>query len=141
MKGIELDRIIEKELIKMVEEGHHSSPISQTAVFIRLKSKGVINSKATLTRRRRLIEDYKEKQISDVGGAFGQALTASNNQTRASLIARNAELAQQLEMAKRQLSLNTQSLLNIIKAIKAETPPSSIERILSPYLIRELGEE
>lgn len=140
MKGIELDREVEKILMDMLVDGYHVSPISQKSVFERLRSCGIIKSKATLTKRMPLIKEYLIKQQAEVKGVFGESLLSSNTQTRANLIASNARLKDELRESKQQLIVNTNVILDIVKTIKTQTNILNIERILSPKLIRELRE-
>ncbi|ALS33048.1 hypothetical protein PTRA_a1906 [Pseudoalteromonas translucida KMM 520] len=140
MKGKELDREVEKILMDMLVDGYHVSPISQKSVFERLRSRGIIKSKATLTKRMPLIKEYLVKQQAEVKGVLGESLVGSNSQTRANLIASNARLKDELRESKQQLIVNTNVILDIVKTIKTQTNILNIERILSPKLIRELRE-
>ncbi|EGQ9207138.1 hypothetical protein NMR54_003426, partial [Vibrio cholerae] len=56
LKGKELNTRIEHELLDMLSEGYERSPITQANLYRRLKEKGLISSKATLTSRKDLIE-------------------------------------------------------------------------------------
>ncbi len=140
MKGKELDREIELELIKMVGEGYQSSPISQINLFRRLNERNIIGRKSTLTARKELIEHYRQKQIDEVRGVLGTALKQGSNQTRAELIEANARLRTEVDEAKKQVMENTSVLIDIVKTIRKQTKVQNIERVLSPFLIRELND-
>ncbi|WP_172380955.1 hypothetical protein [Vibrio sp. Vb339] len=138
LKGIELDRVIEKELIKMCDEGFLNSPITQANLFKRLKAQGVINSKATLTNRRHLINHFIQQQKDDVKGPLGETLKTTSSMTRKDLERANARLSEQSKEARNTLKQNTDTIIQIVKTIRLQTNARNIERCLSPYLIREL---
>lgn len=141
MKGADLTREIEKELIRMVDEGYQNSPISQANLARRLINKQVISGKSTLTSRKELIEEYAQKQISALSGEFKKSAKQGSNQSRADLIRANAVLRKEKAEAQKQVERNATVLINIIKDIRMKTDVQNIERVLSPHLIRELGKE
>ncbi|WP_282177343.1 hypothetical protein [Vibrio nereis] len=141
MKGAELTREIEKELIRMIDEGYQNSPISQASLAKRLIYKKVISGKSTLTSRKDLIEQYAQKQIDALSGEFKKSAKQGSNQSRADLIRANAALRKEKAEAQKQVEQNTVVLINIIKYIRLKTKAQNIERVLSPHLIRELGKE
>ncbi len=140
LKGKELDTRIEHELLDMLNEGYERSPITQASVYRRLKEKGVISSKATLTRRKELIEQFAKEQINSLGGTFGQSVKSTRSMSRKELETTNAKLNDQVRESRRMVQQNTTCILNMIKLIRAQTTVRNIERCLSPYLIRELHE-
>ncbi|HCH5061464.1 hypothetical protein D5E85_26830 [Vibrio parahaemolyticus] len=74
LKGIELDKAIEKELILMCDEGFENAPITQANLFRRLKKKELINTRSTLTSRKELIEAFSKQQKDAVAGTLGETL-------------------------------------------------------------------
>lgn len=138
LKGQELDKVIEKELIHMWEEGYEVSPITQANLFRRLKTKQIINSKATLTSRKELIGFYSNKQKESVQGKFGETLQSTKSMNRTDLEKANARLVQQVEDSRQKLQENTKSIVNMVKMIRLQTEVRNIERCLSVELIREL---
>ncbi len=74
LKGLELDKAIEKELIRMCDEGFENSPITQANLFRRLNSQGLINTRSTLTSRKELIDAFSKQQKDAVKGTLGETL-------------------------------------------------------------------
>ncbi|MFL9751995.1 hypothetical protein BCV12_006955 [Vibrio cyclitrophicus] len=140
LKGKQLDREIEKELILMLDEGYESSPITQSSVAKRLIKKGFISYRSTINTRKELVEQFAEEQKSKVKGFLGDAVRGAVSGNKADLISANARLRNEVKESKTQVHLNTKALLNIIKAVRAQTTVRNIERVLSPYLIRELNQ-
>lgn len=140
LKGKELDIRIEHELLDMLSEGYERSPITQANLYRRLKDKGLINSKATLTSRKDLIEKFAKDQIDSLRGTFGESVKNSRSMSRKELETANANLNEQVKESRRMVQQNTVCILNMIKMIRAQTTVKNIERSLSPYLIRELHE-
>ncbi|HIF9106662.1 TPA: hypothetical protein ACX6R1_000889 [Photobacterium damselae] len=140
LKGKALDTRIEHELIEMLNEGYERSPITQANLYRRLKDKGVINSKATLTSRKELIETFTKEQIDSLKGTFGESVKSSRSMSRKELEVANSNLNDQVRESRRIVQQNTICILNMIKVIRAQTTVKNIERCLSPYLIRELHE-
>lgn len=140
LKGKELDTRIEHELLDMLNEGYERSPINQANLYRRLKDKGLISSKATLTSRKDLIETFAKEQIDSLGGTFGESVKSSRSMSRKELETANANLNNQVKEARRMVQQNTTCILGMIKVIRAQTTVKNIERCLSPYLIRELHE-
>ena len=139
LSGDALNEAIESELRAMVREGYHVSPISNKALHLRLKEKGVITGAiSTLTSRKSIIEHYKKMQLDEIGGTFGKSARSGATKSRAELIKSNASLRIQVEEAKNMVTQNTNVLIDIVQAIKAEGLHKNIERFLSPFLIREL---
>lgn len=141
LKGKELDREIEKELILMLDEGYESSPITQSSVAKRLIKKGLISYRSTINTRKELVEQFAEEQKSKVKGFLGDAVRGAITGNKADLISANARLRNEVKESKTQVYLNTKALLNIIKAVRTQTTVRNIERVLSPYLIRELNQD
>jgi hypothetical protein len=140
LKGKELNMRIEYELLDMLNEGYERSPITQANLYRRLKEKGLINSKATLTSRKNLIEKFAKDQINSLDGTFGQSVKSSRSMNRKELETANANLNEQIRESRRMVQQNTICIMNVIKVIRAQTTVENIERCLSPYLIRELHE-
>lgn len=140
LKGKELDTRIEHELLDMLNEGYERSPITQANLYRRLKDKGLISSKATLTRRKDLIETFAKEQVNSLGGTFGECVKSSRSMSRKELETANTNLNDQVRESRRMVQQNTTCILNMIKVIRAQTTVKNIERCLSPYLIRELHE-
>ena len=140
LKGKELDTRIELELLNMLSEGYERSPITQANLYRRLKDKGLINSKATLTSRKDLIETFAKEQIDILRGTFGESVKSSRSMSRKELEAANANLNDQVRESRHLVQQNTVCILKMIKVIRAQTTVKNIERCLSPYLIRELHE-
>ena len=140
LKGKDLDTRIEHELLDMLVEGYERSPITQANLYRRLKDKGLINSKATLTSRKDLIEKFAKDQIDSLRGTFGDSIKSSRSMSRKELEAANANLNDQVRESRRMVQQNTVCILAMIKVIRAQTTVKNIERCLSPYLIRELHE-
>ena len=139
LKGKELDEAIEKELRNMVSEGYSISPISNSSLYVRLKNIGVISGAiSTLTSRKHIIQAYKQKQLDVIGGILGESAKQGSTQSRNELIKANARLREQVEKSKSQLAQNTETLIEIVEHIKLTGAAQNIERVLSPYLIREL---
>lgn len=138
LKGKELDVVIEKELIRMCDEGFENAPITQANLFKRLKAKGVINSKATLTSRKELINVFIEQQKNDVKGSLGQTLKTTSSMTRGDLEKANARLMEQVQASRKMVQTNTKSIIDMVKTIRLQTKVRNVERCLSPFLIREL---
>ncbi|HDM8044640.1 TPA: hypothetical protein P0E04_002813 [Vibrio campbellii] len=138
LKGIELDKIIEKELLLMCDEGFEQAPITQANLFRRLNTKGVINTRSTLTSRKRLIEAFAQEQKEAVSGLLGETLKKTASMKRSELEKANSRLLERVEESRKILQQNTQSIINMVKAIRLQTQTKNIERCLSPYLIREL---
>ena len=139
LKGKELDEAIEKELRNMVSEGYSISPISNSSLYVRLKNIGVISGAiSTLTSRKHIIQTYKQKQLDEIGGILGESAKQGSTQSRSELIKANARLREQVEKSKSQLAQNTETLIEIVEHIKLTGAAQNIERVLSPYLIREL---
>ncbi|MBW8185510.1 hypothetical protein [Shewanella nanhaiensis] len=139
LAGEALNDVIEKELREMVREGYSLSPITNKSLFDRLKKKGIISgSISTLTSRKEIIETYKKMQLHEVGGTFGKSARSGATQSRLELIKTNAKLREQVDEARKQVADNTESLINIIQQIKMTGIQKNIERVISPYLIREL---
>ncbi|WP_335924554.1 hypothetical protein [Shewanella indica] len=138
LKGKDLNVVIEKELIRMCDEGFENAPITQANLFKRLKAKGVINSKATLTSRKELINAFIEQQKNDVKGSLGQTLKTTSSMTRSDLEKANARLTEQVLASRRMVQTNTKSIIEMVKMIRLQTKVRNVERCLSPYLIREL---
>lgn len=141
LKGKDLDREIEKELILMLDEGYESSPITQSSVAKRLIKKGLISYRSTINTRKELVEQFAEEQQSKVKGFLGDAVRGANSGNKADLISANARLRNEVKESKTQVHLNTKALLNIIKAVRTQTNVRNIERVLSPFLIRELNQD
>ncbi|CAK1770093.1 conserved hypothetical protein [Vibrio crassostreae] len=140
LKGKQLDREIEKELILMLDEGYESSPITQSSVAKRLIKKGLISYRSTINTRKELVEQFAEEQKAKVKGFLGDAVRGAVSGNKADLISANARLRNEVKESKTQVHLNTKALLNIIKAVRAQTTVRNIERVLSPHLIRELNQ-
>ncbi|EIK0771238.1 MULTISPECIES: hypothetical protein [Vibrio] len=141
VKGIELDRVIEKELILMCDEGFEQSPITQANLFRRLKAKEVINTRSTLTSRKNLIENFAQQQKEAVSGPLGETLKKTASMKRSELEKANARLIERVDESRKMLQQNTKSIINMVKAIRLQTQAKNIERCLSPYLIRELHQQ
>lgn len=144
LRGKELNTAIEAELILMVQEGYDRSPITPKNLHTRLLNNNIISGKlSTLSTadRKELIETYRNKQISEVGGTFAKSLYKGSTQSKASIISKNAQLTDQVKEAQEQLALNTKVLISIVTALKNSGTVANIERCLSPYLIRELREK
>lgn len=138
-RGPKLNDAIEKELIEMVAEGYHVSPISNQSLYQRLKSKGILNGAiSTLTSRTDLINIYKSKQIEEVSGALSSSLRDGLSLNKQQILKQNARLREEVDLTKQQIANNTETLIEIVKTIKATGASRNIEQILSPYLIREL---
>ncbi|MCG9678952.1 hypothetical protein [Vibrio sp. Isolate24] len=138
LKGHELDTAIEKELIRMCDEGFEQSPITQANLFRRLNAKGLINTRSTLTSRKSLIEAFAAQQKDAVSGTLGKTLKDTASMTRADLEKANARLIEQVETSRKILQDNTECIISMAKTIRLQTQVCNIERCLSPYLIREL---
>ncbi|EPW6431345.1 hypothetical protein ACWOYR_003328 [Vibrio parahaemolyticus] len=138
IKGKELNTAIEKELIRMCDEGFEQSPITQANLFRRLNAKGLINTRSTLTSRKSLIESFAKQQKEAVSGTLGKTLKDTASMTRADLEKANARLIEQIETARKMLQDNTECIIGMAKTIRLQTQVRNIERCLSPYLIREL---
>lgn len=144
LRGKDLDKAIEKELILMVAEGYERSPITPINVYKRLINKSIIAGKvSTLSTnaRKELIQMYSKKQFDEVGGTLASSLYKGSTKSKADIIAKNAQLTDQVKEAREQLALNTKVLLSIVKSLKNSGTVSNVERCLSPYLIRELKED
>ncbi len=138
IKGKELNTAIEKELIRMCDEGFEQSPITQANLFRRLNAKGLISTRSTLTSRKSLIESFAKQQKEAVSGTLGKTLKDTASMTRADLEKANARLIEQVETARKMLQDNTECIIGMAKTIRLQTQVRNIERCLSPYLIREL---
>jgi hypothetical protein len=123
----------------MVCEGYSISPISNSSLYVRLKNIGVISGAiSTLTSRKHIIQAYKQKQLDEIGGILGESAKQGSTQSRNELIKANARLREQVEKSKSQLAQNTETLIEIVEHIKLTGAAQNIERVLSPFLIREL---
>ncbi|HDM8053134.1 hypothetical protein LCE44_21065 [Vibrio harveyi] len=140
LKGLELDKAIEKELIRMCDEGFENSPITQANLFRRLNSQGLINTRSTLTSRKELIDAFSKQQKDAVKGTLGETLKKTTSMTRADLEKANARLHERVEESRKMLQVNTKSIISMVKTIRLQTKVRNVERCLSPYLIRELHE-
>ncbi len=140
LKGIELDKAIEKELILMCDEGFENAPITQANLFRRLKKKELINTRSTLTSRKELIEAFSKQQKDAVAGTLGETLKNTASMTRSDLEKANSRLIERVEESRKMLQQNTKSIISMVKTIRAQTKMRNVERCLSPYLIRELHE-
>lgn len=139
LRGNKLDEAIEKELRDMVREGYSTSPISNTSLYVRLKASGVITGAiSTLTSRTEIIQIYRQKQLDEIGGILGKTVRSGATQSRNELMKSNAKLREQVETAGLQLAQNTETLIQIVNHIKQTGAAQNIERVLSPFLIREL---
>ncbi|ELB2850081.1 TPA: hypothetical protein NG555_000638 [Vibrio parahaemolyticus] len=138
LKGNELDKAIEKELILMCDEGFENAPITQANLFRRLKKKKLISAKSTLTNRKELIEAFSKEQKDAVTGPLGKTLKNSASMTRADLEKVNSRLTERVEESRKMLQVNTKSIISMVKTIRIQTKVRNVERCLSPYLIREL---
>ncbi|WP_261904045.1 hypothetical protein [Vibrio fortis] len=138
IKGKELNTVIEKELIRMCDEGFEQSPITQANLFRRLNAKGLISTRSTLTSRKSLIESFAKQQKEAVAGTLGKTLKDTASMTRADLERANASLIEQVKTARKMLQGNTECIIDIAKTIRLQNQVRNIERCLSPYLIREL---
>ena len=138
LKGIELDKVIEKELILMCDEGFENAPITQANLFRRLKNKAVINTRSTLTSRKELIDAFSKQQKEAVTGTLKETLKNTVSMTRADLEKANARLTERVEESRKMLQINTKSIIGMVKTIRLQTKVRNVERCLSPYLIREL---
>lgn len=140
LKGKDLDREIERELIRMCDEGFEVSPITQANLFKRLKAKGIINSRATLTSRKELINSFIEQQKEKVKGLLGETLKTTSSMTRKDLERANARLSQEVEESRKMVQKNTKSIIAMVKVIRLQTQVRNVETCLSPFLIHELHE-
>ncbi|EHR6472072.1 hypothetical protein [Vibrio parahaemolyticus] len=140
LKGLELDKAIEKELILMCDEGFENAPITQANLFRRMKRKGLINTRSTLTSRKELIEAFSKQQKDAVAGTLGETLKNTASMTRADLEKANSRLIERVEESRKMLQVNTKSIISMVKTIRLQTKVRNVERCLSPYLIRELHE-
>ncbi|HHG3262734.1 TPA: hypothetical protein ACPVX8_000415 [Vibrio parahaemolyticus] len=138
LKGNELDKAIEKELILMCDEGFENAPITQANLFRRLNKKKIISTRSTLTSRKELIEAFSKEQKGAVTGALGETLKNSASMTRADLEKANSRLMERVEESRKMLQVNTKSIISMVKTIRIQTKVRNVERCLSPYLIREL---
>lgn len=138
LKGKALDTRIEHELLDMLSEGYERSPITQANLYRRLKNKGLIKSKATLTSRKELIETFAKEQVGKLSGTFGESVKSSRSMTRKELETANANLTKQVRESRQMVQQNTACIMNMVKVIRAQTTVKNIERCLSPHLIREL---
>ena len=138
LKGKDLDKVIEKELICMCDEGFENSPITQANLFKRLNTRGIISSRATLTSRKDLINKFIKQQKDNVKGALGETLKTTSSMTRSALEKANARLSVQNKESRKMLQKNTKCIIDMIKIIRLQTKARNVERCLSPYLIREL---
>lgn len=140
LKGSKLDKAIEKELIRMCDEGFENAPITQANLFRRLKKKELINTRSTLTSRKELIEAFSKQQKDAVAGTLGETLKNTASMTRSDLEKANSRLIERVEESRKMLQQNTKSIISMVKTIRAQTKVRNVERCLSPYLIRELHE-
>lgn len=101
LKGKELNTRIEHELLDMLSEGYERSPITQANLYRRLKEKGLISSKATLTSRKDLIEMFAKDQIDSLGGRFGECVKSTRSMSRKELETANANLHDQVRESRR----------------------------------------
>lgn len=144
IRGKDLDKAVENELMLMVAEGYERSPIEPINVYNRLINKSIIAGKvSTLSTdtRKDLIQIYRKKQFDEVGGTLAASLHKGSTKSKADIIEKNAQLTDRVKEAKEQLALNTKVLLSIVKSLKNSGTVSNVERCLSPYLIRELKED
>lgn len=140
-KGKELDAAIENELQLMLVEGFDKSPISPTSLHDRLLEKGVIKGGlSTLTPRKELIEKYTLKQIEPLKLKPKDQQRYVNHKTREALIGKNGQLQEEIQQLERQLSENTNSLIEIIKEVRVKTT-IHIDHLLSTHIIREMKKQ
>jgi hypothetical protein len=138
-----LDIQIEDELLLMLAEGYEHSPISASSLHKRLLAKGIVKGAlSTLSTpiRKHLISLYREQQIdqTDEPKAFKEfALKGKTNQA---LQSRIKELKAKNELLENQLTMNTESLLKIVKEVRNKTP-IRVDHLLAPFLIKELLKE
>ncbi|MBG3078777.1 hypothetical protein I4632_00810 [Proteus mirabilis] len=140
MRGKNLDQFIEHELQLMLIEGFDKSPISSKALHFRLKEKGIVKgglSTLSTSNRRSLISAYIDQQLFPLNLNDKEKQQFVNRKTRQALLSRNKQLQLENEELRRQLAENTISLIEIVKTVKINTV-ISVERLLAPYLIREL---
>jgi len=143
MRGNDLDILIENELQMMIVEGFDRSPISPKALHARLKSKGVINgglsTLSTITRKQ-LIMAYTANQLNSLNLKNKEKQQYVNRKTRDALIARNKQFQEELDELREQLSQNTRSVIEIVKAVKMNTV-IPVESLLAVHIIRELRKQ
>lgn len=139
LSGQDLTDAIEHELQAMVREGYEESPISNKALYTRLINTRVISgSISTLTSRTEIITHYKNIQLAEVSGTFGHSVRSGSTQSRKELLKANAKLREQIEEAKNQVKDNTATVIDMISCIKATGMHQNIERVLSPFFLREI---
>lgn len=137
-KGKELDGIIELELIKMLDEGYEDAKITQANLYRRLKEKGVISTRSTLSSRRELIDKFAKAQQDKLGGLLGETIKNTRSMNRKELENANTRLAQQIKESRSMLRQNTICIMDILKEVRRQTRVQNVERCLTPNLIKEL---
>lgn len=139
LRGKKLDEVIEKELMLMLKEGFELSPITPKKLHSRLKNKGLVNgglSTLSSKNRKKLISLYAEQQLKPLNLNTKEKQLYTNRRTREALMAKNAQLRETIDKLEDKLSLNTETLLNIINEVKTQTPVK-VEHLLAPHLIKE----
>lgn len=140
MRGKGLDTLIEYELQMMLVEGFDKSPISAKALHIRLKKKGFVKgglSTLSTLERKSLIAAYIDRQLSPLNLRPKEKQQYVNRKTRQALLARNQQLQMEVVELREQLTQNTSSLIEIVKAVKINTV-IPVESLLAVHVIREL---
>lgn len=142
-RGKLLDEAIEKELQLMLIEGFNESPISHKSLHDRLVAKKILNgglSTLSTPDRKALIAHYTGEQLSPLRLNTREKQQYLNGKTRDALMSKNAQLHEDVESLKNNLSENTNSLISIINAVSMNTT-ITVERLIAPRIIREMRDK
>lgn len=142
-RGRSLDQAIEKELQLMLVEGFEHSPVSHKSLHDRLIAKKVLAgglSTLSTPERKKMIAYYISEQLSPLRLKSKEKQQYVNGKTRDALTGKVAQLHEEISCLKSQLAENTTSLINIINAVSINTT-IPVERIIAPYIIREMKDK
>jgi len=139
LKGNALNEAIEAECILVINEGNVTE-ISKTLIHKRLKSKGIINgqvSTLSTTERTEIINRNNQLYLKSLGLKDEDVALFNGKNTVASYKEMNKRLRDQNQDMQEQLTLNTLSMISMVRMLKLQTN-LPIEELLSPFLVREL---
>lgn len=140
LRGDDLTKLIEHELLLMSAEGYETSPITPKNVHTRIKEKAVIRSGLSILstpERKEMIKSYRDAQIAqDPKMSAESKVDAINNRTSASqrkiIASKNCEIRD----LKEKFEMNCATLVKIIQAVELSDSKVDIEAILSEFLMK-----
>lgn len=141
MRGNVLTAIMQAELEAMLSEGFEKSPITAATLHARLKNKGFVKgglSTLSTTQRKLLIEEYRDKQISqsDLSQEERKTLRSHKRQSVAHDKVKVGKVeCETCAETKRQLTINAIKVTRIIE--QAEKVGIDTDKLFADLIVKE----